>query len=120
MITFDQVQLLEKKVSDAVQLIKMLKSENRDLKDENSLLEERISELENLKTSMTSEQAVIEKGIIDALSQFDELDEDVEEEENVSETSEVISTSEETEIAESIETMSFDTVETEEAPGVEE
>jgi hypothetical protein len=101
MITFDQIQLLEKKVSDAVQLIKKLKKENSEMKEELTLLEEMIAELESQKISLTSEPEVIEKGIFEALNQFDELDDGSGDDETAEEeiTSETISASEDTEIA---------------------
>ncbi len=102
MITLDQIQLLEKKVSEAVQLIKTLRKENEELHEEKKLFEKKIAELESRESDLASNQGMIEKGIMDALNQFDELEESGLSTQKAEEDhSETISASEDTEIAQS-------------------
>lgn len=85
MITFEQIQLLDNKVHQAVDLIAALKEENIALQTSLTSYEKRIEELEHLVDSFKRDQGKIEEGILSALKQLDSLEASVAEPENVSE-----------------------------------
>ena len=74
MITLDQIQRLDKKVQQAVELIQSLKNENSSLRGRLSENEGRIEELEVLIGRFKDDQQEIEKGIVRALKNLDELE----------------------------------------------
>ncbi|WP_020613324.1 cell division protein ZapB [Sediminispirochaeta bajacaliforniensis] len=74
MVTFEQIQLLESKVRQAVDLIASLREENGALRKTLSSYEKRIEELEVLIDSFKRDQGKIEEGIISALQQLDALE----------------------------------------------
>lgn len=79
MISVEQIQKLEAKVLQAVEVIKSLREENSLLKGKLSGYEKRIEELEILIDSFKQDQTNIEEGIINALNQLDLLEDIVSE-----------------------------------------
>ncbi len=77
MITVEQIQLLESRVTKAVRKIEALQDENATLRDRLSRYEKRIEELEILINEFKDSQNDIEQGILNALSQLDELEDQV-------------------------------------------
>ncbi|MFP4643502.1 MAG: cell division protein ZapB [Spirochaetales bacterium] len=77
MITVDQIQLLESRVTKAVRKIEALQDENETLRDRLARYEKRIEELEVLINEFKDSQNDIEQGILNALSQLDELEDQV-------------------------------------------
>lgn len=74
MLTLEQIQLLEKRAHQAVELIKSLRSENNLLESKLEGYEKRIKEMEGLIDSFKQDQSSIEEGIISALEQLDVLE----------------------------------------------
>ncbi len=74
MITLDQVQQLEKKVNDAVDLINRLKSEKIVLEEKIETFEFQILELEEQTEKFNKDQNEIEDKIIGALNQLEEIE----------------------------------------------
>jgi len=74
MISLDQVQKLEKKVNDAVDLINRLKSEKSGLEEKVLQYEMKILELEEMAERLNKDQNEIEDKIIGALNQLEYLD----------------------------------------------
>ncbi len=74
MITLDQVQKLEKKVNDAVDLINRFKAEKVVLEERIEKYEFRILELEDFTEQLNKDQTEIEDKIIGALNQLEDLD----------------------------------------------
>lgn len=74
MITLDQVQKLEKKVNDAVNLINRFKAEKVVLEEKIDTYEFRIMELEEITEQLNKDQTEIEDKIIGALNQLEDLD----------------------------------------------
>ncbi len=74
MLSLEQIQLLEKRARQAVELIKSLRSENDLLESKLEGYESRIKEMEVLIDSFKQDQASIEEGIINALEQLDVLE----------------------------------------------
>ena len=77
MITLDQIRKLDDKVQAAVRRIRELKTENGALEKRLGQYERRIEELEVLIKTFKEDQAEIEKGIVNALSQLDHLEDDL-------------------------------------------
>jgi chromosome segregation ATPase len=77
MISLEQIRLLEQKVRAAVARIGQLKQENATLKEHLSSYQKRIDELEVLVESFKTDQGQIEEGILSALAQLDQLEEEV-------------------------------------------
>ena len=71
MISIEKLELLDKKVKEAVGLIQSLKEANAGLKDENTLLMERIDELEKESRSIQDDQELIEETIHEAIVQLE-------------------------------------------------
>ena len=117
MITLDQVQKLEIKVNDAVDLINRFKAEKVVLEEKIEKYEYRILELEEMTEQLNKDQTEIEDKIIGALNQLEDLDSvstdepdtEVPQEEN--ETSAESSVSEEEDIVDTVEEESSETVE---------
>ncbi len=74
MITLDQVQQLEIKVSEAVDLINRLKAEKIVLEEKVDKYELRFLELEEQTEKLEKDQSEIEDKIIGAINQLDEID----------------------------------------------
>ncbi len=74
MLSLEQIQLLEKRAHQAVELIKSLRSENDLLESKLEGYENRIKEMEVLIDSFKQDQSSIEEGIINALEQLDVLE----------------------------------------------
>lgn len=74
MITLDQVQKLEKKVNDAVDLIHGLKAEKAAMEEKVLEYELRILELEETAEKLKKDQNEIEDKILGALNQLEDLD----------------------------------------------
>lgn len=77
MITIEQIRLLEQKVRKAVKHIDLLKRENRALNSKLEHYQGRIVELEKLIESFKKDQSEIEKGIITALEELNQLEDDL-------------------------------------------
>lgn len=77
MITVEQIQLLESRVTKAVRKIETLQDENETLRERLTRYEKRIEELEVLINEFKDSQNDIEQGILNALSQLDELEDQV-------------------------------------------
>jgi uncharacterized phage infection (PIP) family protein YhgE len=77
MISLEQIRLLEQKVQAAVARIGQLKQENATLKEHLSSYQKRIDELEVLVDSFKADQGQIEQGILNALAQLDQLEDEV-------------------------------------------
>lgn len=92
MITLDQIRTLEKKVHAAVSRIANLKHENSVLKEKLESYEQRITELEARISDFKQEQSEIEQGILSALDQLDQLEDDVLDPSSASEASDPAST----------------------------
>lgn len=84
MISLEQIQLLESRVMKAVRRIETLQSENDTLRERLERYEKRIEELEVLINEFKDGQSEIEQGIMNALSQLDNLEDQVTENESVS------------------------------------
>jgi hypothetical protein len=77
MINLDQVQLLEQKVSSALELIGLLREENKKLRVKLDGSQARMAELETLIESFKGEQDAIEKSILSALTKLDKIEDDI-------------------------------------------
>jgi len=77
MITIEQIRLLEQKVHKAVKHIDLLKKENSALNSKLEHYQNRIDELEKLIESFKKDQSEIEKGIITALDELNQLEDDL-------------------------------------------
>ena len=77
MINLEQIQALEKKINNAVELISILKRENTALKRTIESSQKRVQDLENLVNQFKNEQFEIEKSILNALTKLDELEDDI-------------------------------------------
>jgi chromosome segregation ATPase len=77
MINLKQIQALEKKINNAVELISVLKRENKALKKAIESSRKRVEDLESLVNEFKSEQFEIEKSILNALTKLDELEDDI-------------------------------------------
>ena len=86
MITLEQIQKLDEKVTAAVQVIRSLKEENASLQEKLGQYQSRIDELEVLINTFKKDQGKIEQGIINALEQLNELEDAIGEEASEPET----------------------------------
>jgi chromosome segregation ATPase len=77
MITLEQIRRLEQRVQAAVARIATLKNENALLREKLESYEGRILELENSIAAFKRDQSEIEQGIVSALNQLDQLEDDV-------------------------------------------
>jgi chromosome segregation ATPase len=77
MITIEQIHLLEQKVRKAVKHIDLLRQENRALNSKLEHYQGRIVELEKLIESFKRDQSEIERGIITALEELNQLEDDL-------------------------------------------
>jgi chromosome segregation ATPase len=77
MISLEQIQKLEARVTKAVQLIKTLKNENHNLRQTLSTAQERMKELEQRISSFRTDQKDIEQSIIRALENLNELEDEI-------------------------------------------
>lgn len=71
MVTVDKLELLDKKVKEAVSLILELRQSNAGLKEENDRLVKKLSELEKLTETIQDDQNLIEVTIQEAIEQLD-------------------------------------------------
>jgi len=77
MINLEQIQALEKKINNAVELISILKRENNALKRTIDSSQKRVQDLESLVNQFKNEQFEIEKSILSALTKLDELEDNI-------------------------------------------
>jgi chromosome segregation ATPase len=77
MITLEQIRILEKKVTAAVQTIENLKNGKQELEERVAQGQKRIEELESLLRKARDDQEAIEKGILSALDTLDQLEDDI-------------------------------------------
>jgi chromosome segregation ATPase len=77
MISLDQIQKLEARVNQAVELIKSLKAENQSLRSTLDSAQSRMQELEELVGEFKSDQQEIEQCIVRALENLDELEDEI-------------------------------------------
>ncbi len=77
MISLDQIRLLEERVLGVVARLNELREENRTLREALASYQSRIEELEERMKGYTDSQIEIEKGILNALQQLDELEDEV-------------------------------------------
>ena len=107
MITLEQVRLLDQKVSQAVDLIGILRTENRILNEKLESYQNKIGELEILLSGLKEDQVEVEQGFQKALAALNVLENEAAEfdteeiqnqdEENAEETIEPALEAEETE-----------------------
>ena len=74
MIQLHHIKELEKKIETAISTIRALRGENGELKVKLDSYQKRISELEVSVSKFKEDQSAIEKGILQALKQLDELE----------------------------------------------
>jgi chromosome segregation ATPase len=74
MINLEQIRILESKVNKAVELIKVLTEENNALKATIDSSQTKMQELEQLVEEFKSDQDEIEKGILRALDNLEQLE----------------------------------------------
>lgn len=77
MVKVEQIRLLETKVQNAIKYIDRLRAENSSLRKSLETYEERVSELESVVNDFKSGQEEIEKGIVSALKQLDQLEDEL-------------------------------------------
>jgi hypothetical protein len=77
MISLEHINLLEKKVSDAVHLIQILKEENKTLKRTIESSQTRMNELEELVTAFKHDQTAIETTVLNAIQKLDALEDEI-------------------------------------------
>ena len=77
MLNVEQVRLLEERVQRVIARTAELQRENGDLRERLEGYQERIRELEAHIESFVSNQAEIEKGVLNALHQLDEVEDAV-------------------------------------------
>jgi chromosome segregation ATPase len=77
MITLEQIRRLEQRVQAAVARIATLKNENALLREKLESYEGRVLELENSIAAFKRDQSEIEQGIVSALNQLDQLEDEV-------------------------------------------
>lgn len=76
MISLEQIQTLNLKVQNALDVIVLLREENTTLRGKLDGYEKRIQELEALVSSFSRDQDDIENGILNILQQLDKLEDD--------------------------------------------
>ncbi len=77
MVSLEQVRLLEQRVNKAVARISALQQENATLREELSGYQARVSELEQQIAQIKEDQTAIEQGILSALGQLDQLEDEL-------------------------------------------
>jgi chromosome segregation ATPase len=77
MINLEQIQKLEARVTNAVELIKALKAENQSLRRTLDSAQSRMQELETLVGDFKSDQKDIEECILRALENLNELEDEI-------------------------------------------
>ncbi|MCG8477899.1 MAG: cell division protein ZapB [Spirochaetales bacterium] len=77
MVDIEQVRLLEQRVQRVIARIGELQTENRELRDQVGVDREKIAELERRVESFSTNQEEIERGILNALHQLDEVEDAV-------------------------------------------
>jgi FtsZ-binding cell division protein ZapB len=74
MVSLDQIRQLEDKVNRAVEIIRVLKEENRTLRRTVEASRARMKELEDLVRVFKNDQAEIERGLVSAIRKLDQLE----------------------------------------------
>lgn len=74
MVSLDQVRQLEARVNRAVEIIRVLREENRTLRRTVDASQARMKELEDLVRVFKSDQAEIERGLVSAIRKLDQLE----------------------------------------------
>ncbi len=82
MIHLDQIRLLESKTIKAIELINMLREENKALKKTIDTSQGRMEELENLVQEFKSDQNEIEQSILRAMKNLEQLEDEITEPES--------------------------------------
>lgn len=77
MINLDQIRLLESKTIKAIELINVLKEENKALKKTIDTSQARMEELENLVQKFKSDQEEIEQSILRAMKNLEQLEDEI-------------------------------------------
>ncbi len=77
MVSLEQVRLLEQRVNKAIARISALQQENTTLREELSGYQARVSELEHQIAQIKEDQTAIEQGILSALGQLDQLEDEL-------------------------------------------
>ncbi len=77
MVDIEQVRLLEQRVQKVIARIGELQAENRELREQTGVDRDRIAELERRIESFSTNQEEIERGILNALHQLDEVEDAV-------------------------------------------
>jgi chromosome segregation ATPase len=77
MINLEQIQKLEARVTQAVKLIKSLKTENHSLRQTLDSAQTRMQELENRINNFKSDQKDIEQSVLRALENLNELEDEI-------------------------------------------
>jgi len=77
MISVEQIRLLEERVLGVVSRLNELRNENRTLRESLTEYQDRIADLEGRVQTYTDSQTEIEQGILHALRQLDELEDEV-------------------------------------------
>lgn len=82
MIHLDQIRLLENKTIKAIELINVLRKENKALKKTIDTSQARMEELENLVQEFKSDQDEIEQSILRAMKNLEQLEDEITEPES--------------------------------------
>jgi len=77
MVSLEQVRQLEAKVNRAVEIIRLLKEENRTLRRTVDASQARMKDLEDLVRVFKSDQAEIERGLVSAIHKLDLLEDGI-------------------------------------------
>jgi len=77
MVNLNQIKLLAAKVDKAVNLISLLKEENRTLKNTLESSQNKIREFEELINAFKNDQSEIEQTLLNAIKKLDDLEDDV-------------------------------------------
>ena len=79
MISLEQIRLLEAKITKAAELIRTLKAENKSLRKTLDSAQSRMQDLETLVGDLKRDQKEIEAGILRAIKNLDQLEDEVSE-----------------------------------------
>ncbi len=74
MLTLEQVQLLDERIRKAIALISRLREENNSLSEQINILKMHNDELKDFAKNSNQDNELIEKGIVMALSQLDQVE----------------------------------------------
>lgn len=77
MVSLEQVRILEARINKVVDLINILKEENRTLKKTLAKSQQKISDMESLISNFKNGQDQIEQGIISVIKKLDTLEDDI-------------------------------------------